>query len=108
MAKKQQDNWIYAYYQQIKEGSVTVGEYIRLLFEYLVNGLEEKQFFFDQKKANAAIEWIEAHAFHTEGRLAPNPLLLEVWEKAFISAMFGIVDDKGFRQFREVVLIIGR
>lgn len=108
MAKKKQNNWIYTYYQQIKDESVTVGEYIRLLFEYLVSGLENKLFYFDQKKANTAIEWIETHAFHTEGRLAPNPLILEVWEKAFISAIFGIVDDKGYRQFREVVLIIGR
>ena len=108
MAKIRGDNWIYTYYQQIKDGSVTVGEYIVLLYDYLIDGLESKAFFYDQKKANAAIEWIETHGFHTEGRLAPSPLVLEIWEKAFISAMFGIVDEKGYRQFREVVLIIGR
>lgn len=108
MAKMTKDNWIYAYYQQIKDGSVTVGRYIELIIEYLVNGIEKKAFFYDQKKANAAIDWIEAHAFHTEGPLAPNPLKLELWEKAFVSALFGIVDDKGKRQFREAVLIVAR
>ena len=108
MGKKNQNNWIYKYYQRIKDGSETVGEYISLLMSYLISGLEEKRFFYDQKKANTAIEWIESHAFHTEGRLAPNPLKLELWEKAFVSAIFGIVDDKGFRQFREVLLVIGR
>ena len=75
---------------------------------YLVEGLQNKTFIYDQKKANNAIEWIETHAFHTEGKLAPNPLKLELWEKAFISAIFGIVDKKGLRQFREILLVIGR
>ena len=108
MSKKCRDNWIYTYYQQIKDGSVAVGRYIALLFDYLIDGLENKRFFYDQKKATAAVEWIETHAFHTEGKLAPNPLILELWEKAFISAVFGIVDSNHNRQFREVVLVIGR
>ena len=108
MGKKSQNNWIYKYYQRITDGSETVGEYIQLLMTYLVEGLQNKTFIYDQKKANNAIEWIETHAFHTEGKLAPNPLKLELWEKAFISAIFGIVDKKGLRQFREILLVIGR
>lgn len=108
MKKKSLDNWIYAYHQQIKEGSVTVGRFIELIIQYLIDGLESKAFFYDQKKANAAVEWIENHAFHTEGKLAPQNLRLELWEKAFISALFGIVDADGLRQFREAVLIVAR
>ena len=101
-------NYIYAYYQGIKDGSIVVGRWVKLVYEYLVTGLESKAFKFDQKKANAAIEWIEAHCFHTEGPLAPGPLRLELWQKALISAIFGIVDDKGNRQFREVLLVVAR
>ena len=108
MKKKNDNNWIYAYYQKVKDGSETAGEYIIFLLSYLVNGLAQKKFFYDQKKANDAIEWIETHGFHTEGKLAPNPLILELWEKAFIASLFGIVNAEGLRQFREVVLIIGR
>lgn len=108
MPKKKEVNWIYAYYQGIKNGSFTVGEYIREIMQYLVDGLENKTFFYDQRKANSAIDWIETHTFHTEGKLAPSNLILELWEKAFVSALFGIVDENGLRQFREAVLIIGR
>ena len=102
-------NYIYEYYQQIVEGSVHVGKWIRLIYEYIVQGLDEKRFVFDQKKANEAIEWIETHSFHVEGVLAPNNFLLETWEKAMISCMFGILDaNTGNRQFREVLLLIGR
>ena len=79
-----------------------------LMMEYIINGLEDKLFFYDKKKANKAIEWIEAHCFHTEGKLAPGPLKLELWQKAFISCLFGIVNDKGQRQFQEVLLVVAR
>lgn len=102
------DNYIYAYYQKIKDGSIVVGTWMRKVYAYILQGLEDKAFFYDQKKANAAIEWIETHAFHTEGPLAPGPFILELWQKAFLSCVFGIVDSAGLRQFREIVLIVGR
>ena len=104
----EKDNFILSYYQGLKDGSVVAGQYIHLLMEYLVTGLEQKSFFFDQKKANAAIEWIETHCFHTEGPLAPGPLKLELWQKAFLSAVYGICDESGNRQFREIVLVVAR
>lgn len=103
-----EQNYIYAYYQDIKSGRVTVGRWIISVYEYIVKGIEEKRFFFDQKKANAAVDWIEGNCFHTEGPLAPGPFLLELWEKALLSCLFGIVNDKGFRQFREVFLLVAR
>jgi len=102
------DNAIYSYYQGIKNGTFTVGTWITLVYDYIVQGLEAKEFYFDQKKANDVIEWIETHCFHTEGPLAPGPLKLELWQKAFISAIYGIVDENGRRQFREVLLVVGR
>jgi len=101
-------NWIYTYYQGIVDGTYIVGRWIRLLYEYLVNGIQEKRFFFDKKKANAAIKWKEAHCFHTEGPLAPGPIKMEVWQKAKTSAIYGIVDENGNRHFREVLEVIGR
>lgn len=101
-------NWIWSYYQGIQDGTYNVGKYIRLLYKYLVDGVQEGLFFLDLKKSNHAIEWIESHCYHTEGPLAPSLIKLELWQKAFISAIFGIVDAEGRRQFREVLLLIGR
>ena len=101
-------NYIYAYYQGIKDGSIVVGRWIELVYEYLVKGLGDKEFYYSPKKAYAAIDWIERHCFHTEGPMAPKPLKLELWQKAMISAIFGIVDRKKRRQFREVLLVVAR
>ena len=106
--KKPGDNWIYTYYQGIKNGTYLTGRFVTALYTYLVEGLQEKQFFFDGNKANAVIDWIENHCFHTEGVLAPGKLKLEVWQKAMLSAIFGIVDESGNRHFREVFLVVAR
>ena len=101
-------NWILTYYQQICDGSVTVGSWIRKWYEIVVHGLEDRRWSFDQKKANAAINFIERYCHHHEGPLAPGLMKLETWQKAFLSVVFGVMDPEGRRQFREIVLIIGR
>ena len=106
---KKSKNYILEYYQKIKDGSINTGKWITLLYNYIVRGLENKDFKFDQKKANNAIEWIESHCFHVEGILAPSNLKLELWQKALISTIFGICDNNtGYRQFREVILVVAR
>lgn len=100
------DNFIFTYYQQIQDGTLVVGKWIKLFYEYIIKGLQEQSFLFDQKKANKAIKFIESFCHHSKGR---NDLLkLELWQKAFVSVVFGIVDIEGIRIFREVILVVAR
>lgn len=101
-------NYIYEYYQKIQDGSIVVGKWILLWYEYIIKGLEKKSFFYDAKKANKAIKFIEGFAHHHEGALAPQRLKLELWQKAIVAVLFGIVDEQGTRQFREAVIVIAR
>jgi len=103
------NNYIFEYYQAIKNGSVIVGKWIRLIFTYIVEGLEGKRFEYSAAKANHAIEWIETHCFHVEGPLAPSPIKLELWEKAIIACIYGIVStDTKLRYWREILLLVAR
>lgn len=102
------NNYIFQYYQKINDGSVIVGRWIRLLYQIIIEGLENKSFFYDQKKAHKAIAFIEKFCRHHEGALGGQLIVLELWQKAFLSILFGIVDDRGNRQFSEVLLVMGR
>ena len=102
------DNYIRQYHDQIKSGEIVVGKWIKLLFEIIEKGLEEEKFFYDSKKANRAITFIESFLHHAKGSLAPQLIKLELWQKAIISLIFGIVDDKNYRQFREILIVVGR
>ena len=101
-------DYILAYYQAICDGSVCVGKWIRIWYEMIVKGLEAGEYFYNPKKANLAISFIERFCRHHEGALAPQLIKLELWQKALIAVLFGIVDDTGARQFREAMVIIGR
>lgn len=102
------NNYIYEYYQQICDGSVVVGKWIKLLYEMIIKGLERKSFFYNHKKAQASILFVENFCHHHEGELAPKRIKLELWQKATLSLIFGIVDEDGLRVFREVFLVVAR
>lgn len=100
-------NYIFAYWEAIQKGQVTVGKWIKIIYQILVEGLQNGQWTFNEKKANKAIKFIENFCHHSEGR---NDLLkLELWQKAIVSAIFGIMDPStGYRQFREVFIVVAR
>ena len=102
------ENAVLAYYQGITDGSIVVGKWIRMLYELIIDGLEKKRWFFDQRKANNAIRFIERFCHHNKGALAPQHLKLSLWERAGISLIFGIVDAEGVRQFKEIMWLVGR
>lgn len=103
------NNYILEYYQQIKEGTLLVGKWVLLLYEQIIHGIESGTYQYDAKKADKAIKWIENYCHHTEGPLAPDKMKLELWQKAMLSCIFGVINPKdGYRQFREVLLVVGR
>ena len=102
------NNYIYEYYQKITDGTIIVGRWIKVWYKYVVDGLEKGLFHFDPKKAQKAIRFVENFCRHHEGALAPQLIVLELWQKALLSVLFGVMDDTDHRQFREVVVIIAR
>lgn len=101
------DNWIFKYHEAIQKKEVIVGVWVRLCFEILTTGLLNGEWKFNEKKANKAIKFIENFCHHSEGR--SDLLHLELWQKAIVSAIFGIMDKTtGYRQFREVFIIVAR
>ena len=82
------------------------GKWIKIIYEIVVTALEAGDYFFNAKKANKAIKFIENFCHHSKGR---NDLLkLELWQKAAVSVIFGCVDEQNIRIFREVFIVIGR
>lgn len=101
------DNWIFKYHEAIQKKEVIVGVWVRLCFGILTTGLLNGEWEFNEKKANKAIKFIENFCHHSEGR--SDLLHLELWQKAIVSAIFGIMDKTtGYRQFREVFIIVAR
>lgn len=97
---------IYEYYKKINSGEIKVGKWIHKVYDILIDGLEQEKWFYDEKKADKCVRFIETFVHHSKGR--SDLLTLELWQKAIICAIFGIVREDGRRQFREVILIVAR
>lgn len=99
-------NYIYEYQAAIDSGAAVVGKWIKLIYALIISNIEKGAYIYDAKKANKAIRFVENFCHHSQGR---NDLIkLELWQKAIVCCMFGIVDAAGVRIFREVFIVIGR
>lgn len=101
-------NYIYEYYQKINDGTIIVGKWVKLVYDIIIDDIKNKKYTYDAKKAKKAILYIEHYCRHHEGELAPQHLKLELWQKALVSCIFGLVDDDGNRHYREIMVIIAR
>ena len=101
-------NYIYEYYQKINDGTIIVGKWVKLVYDIIIDDIKNKKYTYDAKKAKKAILYIENYCRHHEGELAPQHLKLELWQKALVSCIFGLVDDDGNRHYREIMVIIAR
>lgn len=107
-----EETYIYQYWISFKQngGDTLVSEKIYKLYKKLVADLQnaDSDFYFDQKRAQHPIKFIEKFCHPSKGKQANKPLRLMLWQKAMIEAIFGFVDIEGNRKYRRVFLLIGR
>ena len=103
--------FIEAYLDEIKAGKCIVCKRTRRQYERLVDDIHHPKdgYIFDQARAERPIAFIERFCKHSKGEWAGQPLRLELFQKAFISALFGFVDAKtGYRKYRETLFYVAR
>ena len=107
-----EETYIYQYWLSFKQngGDTLVSEKIYKLYKKLVADLQnaDSDFYFDKKRAQHPIKFIEKFCHPSKGKQANKPLKLMLWQKAMIEAIFGFVDIEGNRKYRRVFLLIGR
>ena len=104
-------NYIEQYVQAIRAGKCIVSARIRRVYESLAAEIKSpsKPYVFDQSKAERPIEFIERFCKHSKGEWAGKPVRLELFQKAFISALFGFVHETtGIRRYRETMFYVAR
>ena len=104
-------NYIEEYLDAIRSGKCIVGKRIRRQYERLSRDIREPSggYVFDQKRAERPIQFIERFCKHSKGEWAGKPVKLELFQKAFISALFGFIHETtGERRYRETLLYVAR
>lgn len=105
-------NPILEYWELIESGKETVSHKVRVFYEYQANRILQPdptaEFVYSPKRALHAVEFIEGYCRHSKGSAGGKPFLMEVWQRAFVACIFGWIDDSGFRQYQEALMIVGK
>lgn len=102
-------NPIREYWEHIQSGEEVVSDKVRKTYKKLVYDLDHQtEWFYSIPRANHVIEFAENYCHHSKGAQGGKPVVLELWEKALLAAVFGFVDIEGNRKYHEALLIVGR
>lgn len=102
-------NPILDYWNQIELGKVIVPNKIYKTYKFLAWKIENPgKFFYSPARANHFFEFSENFCRLSQGKKGFQLVELELWEKAFLGAIFGFVDEDANRQYQEACLIIGK
>lgn len=102
-------NPIEEYWQKIQSGQETVSRKVRRTYEKLHWDIEHPdEYFYSSRRANHIIEFAENYCRHSKGKYGGKRVVLELWEKALLAAIFGFIDIEGNRKYREAILIVGK
>lgn len=105
-------NPVLEYNRQIENKKILACKKVTKIYKYLagiITGEIKSDYYYDEIRANHAIDFIEKYCKHSKGRWANKPVILELWQKAFIGAVFGIIDkETEFRRFREALLVVAK
>lgn len=108
---KYPDNYnpIREYWEEIECGEIVVSDKVRRTYKKLIHDMENPgEYFYSPHRANHIIEFFENFCYHSKGKFGGKKVVLELWEKAFLAAIFGFVDINGLRKYREAILIVGK
>lgn len=113
------------YWEYIQENPKRINDKIRTVYSKLVNDIntpqtathqnkytgemETKTFIFDKEKGQRVIDFIQKFCKHSKGKWAGKPIVLELWQKAFLEAIFGFVDkETGLRKYKKVIFFVAK
>lgn len=105
---------ILEYYERIKSGAEVVSRKIARVYRKLAEdldgsvGADGTVYHYSHSRANHILEFAENYCRHSKGKLGGQLVVLELWEKAMLAAMFGFIDDEGRRRYREIILIVAK
>lgn len=104
-------NYITEYNAKIQSGEIAASRRVKAVYARLAADTNSIRggYMFDEARANRPIEFIERFCKHSKGEWAGQGIRLELFQKAFIQALFGFVDAQtGLRQYRESFFLVGR
>lgn len=97
------------YYQKIMSGEIIVGWELKNELTRLMDDLDNDRYIYDTRSADMRMEFMENCVRLTKSPFYGQPMILMLWQKAFISTAYGFkMALDGTDRFRRILLLIAR
>ena len=107
--KTEQINWLLEYKKAIDEGKIVVGQEMMQGLEMYIEDMNNPKYYLDLEEPNFRIEFIERFCKHSKDPFSGKPFILELWQKAFITCLYGFkIRKTGRDRFKRAILLIAR
>ena len=103
-------NWVREYADRIGRGEIVTSRRVREVYARMVREMEDPDcpYRFDEKAGERPVEFIEHYCKQSKGDLGA-PLKLELFQRAYIQALFGWLErETGYRRYRETLFFVAR
>lgn len=102
-------SYLLEYREEIQAGRIIAGQELIQCLDNLTEDMENERYVYDIAAGQRKIEFIEKFCKQTKAPFFGKPLKLELWEKAFIEALYSFkIRATGFRRFKKAILLVAR
>lgn len=106
---KHRPNPVVEYATAIEAGDVIVSRRVAAVYKRLAAEIQAHPERFSLSKAWRPIDFVQKFCRHSKGARGGQPFRLELWQRAYIAALFGFIDpETGYRRFRESMCLMAR
>lgn len=106
-----ENNYVLEYADAIASGKIRTSKKVATVYAQLADEIRNPRapYIFDNKRATKPIRFVEQFCRHSKGEWAGRPVNLELFQKAYISALFGFIDERtGYRRYTESLFMVAR
>jgi len=106
-------SFLLEYIDLCKKGEILIGQELMMQLDILIENFNDKEIEINFDDAHKRIRFIETKCRHFEAPFAGKPFILELFQKAFIEAIyiFKIFDDeigKWIRLYQDILFLVAR
>lgn len=117
------NGYLEEYYKQVMDGTIIAGHEMKLELSKLMEEMQDDRYIYDTHDADLRIDFMEHCVKLTKSPFYGQPMKLMLWQKAFISALYGFKMADGdyalqndfankyrhyIDRFRKTILLIAR
>lgn len=102
------NGYLEEYYEKSKSGEVVIGQELKIELDNLIEDMQSDRYNYDTTDADERIDFIENCVRLTKSPFYGQPMVLMLFQKAYISALYGFKMLDGKDRFKKSIFLLSR